>query len=322
MFNNYKIVKNKTKKVKEKTEIVHFYNLSQEDKNILLNQYKIDEHLINSSIDPDEIARLETKKNNVNLIWKIPPPIKLGDNPSFDIVSVGFFIRNKKLIIVSDNFFDYLNEKLPSAPNHIYDLILSFQYLTIKRFEEYLKLVKIISRELQKKIKGSMNNEYLLNMFDLSETLIYYLEGIEANKSALYKFGSYLKGAKISFNEEYYQDLLIEIDQAHKQTDIYSRVLAGLMDARGNIVNNNMNLLIKNLTILNLVFLPLNFIGTVGGMSEFTMMTEGIPWQISYGVFMIVMMIMGLITLFIVNKYIINFEKRSFNNSKKLPHKS
>ncbi len=30
------------------------------------------------------------------------------------------------------------------------------------------------------------------------------------------------------------------------------------MDARGNLVNNNMNTLLKNLTLINVVFLPLN----------------------------------------------------------------
>ena len=52
-------------------------------------------------------------------------------------------------------------------------------------------------------------------------------------------------------------DLLIDNDQAARQGHIYSTVLGGLLDARGNIVNNNMNVLIKNLTVVNVVFLPL-----------------------------------------------------------------
>jgi magnesium transporter len=47
-------------------------------------------------------------------------------------------------------------------------------------------------------------------------------------------------------------------------------VLGGLLDARGNIVNNNMNVLIKNLTVVNVVFLPLAVIASMGGMSEFS----------------------------------------------------
>ena len=54
---------------------------------------------------------------------------------------------------------------------------------------------------------------------------------------------------------------------------IYSDVLSSLMDARGAIINNNMNVLLRNLTLINVVFLPLGVLAGIGGMSEFTMMT-------------------------------------------------
>ena len=36
------------------------------------------------------------------------------------------------------------------------------------------------------------------------------------------------------------------------------------------------------LTVISLVFMPLNVIAGIGGMSEFSMMTAGIPWQMAY----------------------------------------
>ena len=49
-------------------------------------------------------------------------------------------------------------------------------------------------------------------------------------------------------------DIVLENQQAARQANIYSSVLSGLMDARGTIVNNNMNVLLKNLTLINIVF--------------------------------------------------------------------
>lgn len=54
------------------------------------------------------------------------------------------------------------------------------------------------------------------------------------------------------------------------------------MDARGTIVNSNVNVLLKNLTLINVIFLPLTFIASIGGMSEFSMMTQGIDWRRSH----------------------------------------
>jgi magnesium transporter len=68
------------------------------------------------------------------------------------------------------------------------------------------------------------------------------------------------------------------------------------MDARGSLVNNNVNVLLRKLTLINVVFLPLNLIAGIGGMSEFSMMTQGIDWKISYSSFLIAMVLIGVLT--------------------------
>ena len=58
-----------------------------------------------------------------------------------------------------------------------------------------------------------------------------------------------------------------------------------------------------------MVFLPLNLIAGVGGMSEFTMMTKDfINWKIAYSLFLIGMVILGIGTWFLLVKQI-NREK-------------
>jgi len=42
--------------------------------------------------------------------------------------------------------------------------------------------------------------------------------------------------------------------------------------------------------------LPLNLIAGIGGMSEFSMMTQGVDWKISYSSFLIVMVLIGVLT--------------------------
>ena len=54
------------------------------------------------------------------------------------------------------------------------------------------------------------------------------------------------------------------------------------MEATVGFINVNQNKDIKRLTVISLVFMPLNVIAGIGGMSEFSMMTAGIPWQFAY----------------------------------------
>ena len=65
------------------------------------------------------------------------------------------------------------------------------------------------------------------------------------------------------------------------------------MDARGTIINNNVSVLLKKLTLISIIFLPLNLIASIGGMSEFSMMTHGIDWRISYALFALAMVALG-----------------------------
>jgi magnesium transporter len=44
------------------------------------------------------------------------------------------------------------------------------------------------------------------------------------------------------------------------------------------------------------VFVPINIIAGIGGMSEFSMMTREIPWPLAYGGFVAAMGVIGLAT--------------------------
>jgi magnesium transporter len=52
--------------------------------------------------------------------------------------------------------------------------------------------------------------------------------------------------------------------------------------------------------------MPINILAGMGGMSEFSMMTEGVPWPIAYGGFVVAACVMGAATFFAL-KF---FEKR------------
>jgi magnesium transporter len=95
---------------------------------------------------------------------------------------------------------------------------------------------------------------------------------------------------------EYVDDLAIENAQCLEQSQVYANVFTGLMNARASVVSNNLNVLMKRLTVINVVFMPLNVLAGVGGMSEFSMMTKGIAWPLAYSAFMLVLTIIGLST--------------------------
>jgi magnesium transporter len=287
--------------------ILVFVNPAPDEISMLLNEFLIDEHTLQSAMDPEEVPRIEINSSNLSLIWKRPLNYSGQDNFYFNVASVGLFLVNDRLAVV-------LTEDISIGPTgarkvHMLDsplsVLLAFLYETIYHYLGHLKVIKMISRDIQKKINASMENKHLIQMFNLSESLVYYADAINGNNVVLTRLRTHAE--KIGYDQtviNLLDDLIIENNQCFRQAEIYSTVFSGLMDARGNLVNNNMNILLKNLTFINVVFLPLNLIAGIFGMSEYSMITSGTDWRISYAMFFLAMVIIGVFTAFILGKLI------------------
>jgi magnesium transporter len=279
----------------EDTAKITVYTTPDEaEKQYLVNALDLPRHDVESALDPDEISRVDITPDYIYIIWKRPNNVSYEQQLKFEVSSVGLFLQKDKLTIISGGSGIPLesNEfrKVPSLNS----VMLKFFLQTVHHYFGHLKGIKMLTAELQAKLNVSMENRYLLQMFALSESLIYYLNALEGNSTVLTKLRT--NAEKMGFNSdeiEMLDDIIIEHQQCNRQMEIYSSVLSGLMDARGSIINNNVNALLRNLTIINVVFLPLNLIAGIGGMSEFSSFTRNIHWTVSYGLFAIGMMILG-----------------------------
>jgi magnesium transporter len=92
------------------------------------------------------------------------------------------------------------------------------------------------------------------------------------------------------------QQILRDIESLDGHTTFLFGKINFLMDATVGFININQNKVIKRLTVLSVVFMPLNVIAGIGGMSEFSMMTQGIPWPIAYTSFTLGMIFIAWLT--------------------------
>ncbi|MCX6134317.1 MAG: magnesium transporter CorA family protein [Ignavibacteriales bacterium] len=309
MLTRYEIVQNALVETQsEEGPVLVYVNPDAAEREMLRTKFDIDDHTLSSALDPDEISRVEFSPDFISLIWKRPTNYSGKDNFYFNVASVGLFLIDQNLIVVLPDDIPLIESGGRHAPQlrNVYDVMLAFLYYTTRHYLEHLKVIKMVSRELQQRINTSMENKHLIQMFNLSESLIYYLNAINANGVALVKLNNYAqKSGYPRAAIELLDDIIIENNQCFKQAEIYSTVYSGLMDARGSLVNNNVNVLLRKLTMINVVFLPLNLIAGIGGMSEFSMMTHGVDWKISYSLFLAAMVLIGLLTGVVLGK--INF---------------
>lgn len=305
MLTYYKIENAKVSECSQEESLVILYVAPlDEEISELIRVYNIDEHDVHSCLDPNELSRLAFEDDYTLLIMKRPENYS-SNNLLFNVNSMGIFLQKGKMLVVMAEELHIFDGRQFAKLKTVGDILIKLLYGVISHFLGHLKVINMVSDELEQKINTSMENRYLINMFVLEKSLVYYLDGISSNAKVIDKIK--LNANKIGFNEEnldLLDDIIIENQQCQKQAEIYLNILTGLMDARGSIVNNNLSILIKRLTIINIVFMPLNLLAGVGGMSEYSMMTQGIPWPIAYAGFLVGMGLIGVLTYFLVD-YII-----------------
>jgi magnesium transporter len=277
---------------------------TEEEKRELAEKWRVDPYDLASALDPDELGRVEFDGQRATIIIKQPRNYDSEDQLLFTVASVGLFLDPERLIVVTTEPLELFADKMVRKVQGPTDALLKILYASIAHFLGHLRVINMISEALEKRINASMGNKYLLDMFTLEKSLVYFVNGIGSNQMVLEKMRA--SEAKLGFTQdqrEILDDIIIENQQCAKQADIYSNILTGLMDARGSVVNNNLSMLMKKLTVISVVFMPMNVLAGIGGMSEFSGWTQGVaPW-IAYPVFLVVLCAVGFGTYLVIHKW-------------------
>jgi magnesium transporter len=258
MLQQMKLVDGKLLPDGDQGNVLVYIDPSDQQRKYLAEILRLDEHTLASSLDPDELARLEFEPDHVAVILKRPRNYSSDRSFVFGVASIGLFLFSDRLIIVLSENGALFTGKRFSRLSSLRELLLKVVDESIGHFNAHLKVINGVSDALEEQINTSMQNKYLLNLFTLEKSLVYYLNAINSNGKLIERLK--LSGAKLSFtpdNIELIDDMLIENQQCYEQAEIYSNILASMMDARVSIVSNNLNWLMKTLTIITIcIMLP------------------------------------------------------------------
>ncbi|NMC36842.1 MAG: magnesium transporter CorA family protein [Bacteroidales bacterium] len=116
-----------------------------------------------------------------------------------------------------------------------------------------------------------------------------------------------------------YRDIYDHLSKFFELTETYREIETSLMELYTSLLNNRMtqmsnetNASVRRLTMIATVFMPLTLIAGIGGMSEWTMMTGQENWKISYPLFVLAMLIIGVI----IYMFLRGLEKGIFSGKK------
>ncbi|HOX33198.1 MAG TPA: magnesium transporter CorA family protein, partial [Spirochaetales bacterium] len=226
----------------EGAQVLVFTAPTEGERARLAGELGVDEHDLRSALDPDELGRLEVSGSMATLILKVPRNFTSEDQLLFTVTSMGLFVSARRLVVVTTDELDIFDDRNIKRVANVRDALLKILYGVIAHFLGHLKVINMLSESLEKRINASMGNRYLLDMFTLEKSLVYFVNGISSNQMVLEKMLAQAARLKLSKAQaQTLEDIVIENQQCSKQAEIYSNILTGLMDARGSVVNNNLS---------------------------------------------------------------------------------
>lgn len=100
----------------------------------------------------------------------------------------------------------------------------------------------------------------------MDKCLVYFMTSIKANEIVLAKLRN-SKKITTEINEDLLEDAFIENKQALDMALIYSDIQSGMMDAFVSVISNNLNGVMKLLTLISIILMIPTLIASLFGMN-------------------------------------------------------
>jgi magnesium transporter len=99
-----------------------------------------------------------------------------------------------------------------------------------------------------------------------------------------------------------YRDIYDHLSKFFELTESYRDLVTSLMEMYLSMLNNQMtkaandtNIIVRRLTFITTIFMPLTLLAGIGGMSEWSMMTGPQNWRYAYPIFLLAMIVLGVL---------------------------
>lgn len=242
-----------------------------EDEDFLINELKIPDYFLDDIRDKDERSRYEYDEGWSLIILRIPYVKEVASRTPHTTIPMGIILNKGVCVTVCNyetnmmiDFVSFQQKRGEGFTDHvdmIFRLFLSSAVWYLKRLKQISMLIDKAKRNLDREV----NNESLIGLSRLQDSLTYFNTSIRGNEVLLSKLKFKLQIDEL--DADLIEDVNIEMTQARETTNIYSNILESTMDTYQSIINNNMNTIMRTLTSVTIILMLPTLISSFLGMN-------------------------------------------------------
>ncbi|MBQ5781050.1 MAG: magnesium transporter CorA family protein [Spirochaetaceae bacterium] len=255
----------------EKNLWVDARSVTKDDITVLRNDYGIEMDDIVDILDQEELSRVERDDSYTLIVLRAPVASDDAGVPYFT-VPLGIVFYGKALITVCWTDCEVLRG---ISSRRIKDLDLSdFAAFAIQILNRssllFLRCLKEINRRsnvIQNELQVSIENDALLELLNLEKSLVLFTTSLSSNQLLIEKL---LRSSILTWDQndrEWLNDVEIDNRQAIEMARTYSNILMGTIESFASVISNNLNVIMKKLTVISLVLMIPTFIVSFFGMN-------------------------------------------------------
>lgn len=244
---------------------------TEEDQQELEERFQIPDYFLQDVSDTDERARYEYDDGWMLIILRIPYVKEIRSRTPYTTVPLGIIHKRDVTITVcyyeTNMMIDFVIYQQKRGSGFTDYVDLTFR-LFLSSAVWYLKRLKQISTLIEKakhNLDHEVNNESLIGLSRLQDSLTYFITSIRGNENLLAKLKFKLQVDEL--DADLIEDVNIEMTQARETTSIYANILESTMDTYSSIINNNVNTVMKTLTSVSILMMSTTLVASLYGMN-------------------------------------------------------
>jgi len=221
-------------------------------------------------LDKDEKSRIEWEEDLKQTLIIINYPVIKND--TYNTLPLGIILAEDFLLTISTSELGLLEEFNSRKIKNFgtYKKLRFVIHILYKVALEYMNFLKEISKkinQIEKELERSTKNKALLKMLSLSKGLVYFSTSLRGNQAVIERIQR-VKYFKIYEEDlDLLEDALIENKQSLEMTDVYTNIVASMMETYASIISNNLNAIMKLLTKCTILIMVPTFITSLYGMN-------------------------------------------------------
>ena len=246
---------------------------TQEEIVILTEDLSIPPDIVQDILDADERPRVEFDDEWQLVILRVPVS-SLDNGIPYYTVPLGVFTTPNFTVTLCSQPNEVLPFEQPSlyreSRQMVTDVLNFILRLFLRSGNTYLRYLKQINQQtniIEQDLEKSVRNKELSKLMKMEKCLVYFITSLKANELILAKLRNSRKNTISETNEDLLEDAIIENKQALDMAQIYSDIQSGMMDAFASVISNNLNVVMKQLTLISIVLMIPTLIASLYGMN-------------------------------------------------------